>query len=68
LTDIFSSFDDRYPKEPFMNGVTVYLYQNNNGQLDPGESYQITQQDRTFKTLDPNSKYYFMFKFKKCFE
>ncbi|MEH1784617.1 MAG: putative Ig domain-containing protein [Nostoc sp.] len=47
LTDIFSGFDDRYAKEPFMNGVTVYLDQNNNGQLDPGESYQITQQDNT---------------------
>ncbi|MEH2131867.1 MAG: hypothetical protein V7K86_14775, partial [Nostoc sp.] len=62
LTDIFSGFDDRYAKEPFMNGVTVYLDQNNNGQLDPGESYQITQQDKTPNSLDTNSKYYFTFK------
>ncbi|WP_189525243.1 putative Ig domain-containing protein [Nostoc sp. 'Peltigera membranacea cyanobiont' 232] len=62
LTDIFSGFDDRYAKEPFMNGVTVYLDQNNNGQLDPGESYQITQQDKIPNSLDINSKYYFSFK------
>ncbi|WP_228055720.1 putative Ig domain-containing protein [Lusitaniella coriacea] len=71
LTDILGGWDSRYAIEPLVEGATVYLDTNNNGQLDEGEPWQVTRENRSdslasvapfhyhFENLvpDPNTDY-----------
>ena len=60
VIEIFSGWDDRYSTEPFMEGITVYLDLNDNGELDEGEPTQITQKDEG-ESLLGTTPFYFTF-------
>ena len=59
ILNIFSGFDPRYIVEPLLEGITVYLDLDNNGQLDDNEPWQVTKKDPS-ATLG-RINYYFSF-------
>ncbi|MBP0022028.1 MAG: DNA/RNA non-specific endonuclease [Cyanobacteria bacterium SBLK] len=60
LVRIMGGWDEDYAIEPLMEGVTVYLDENNNGILDEGEPWQVTRKDEG-TLLSEGSRYYYNF-------
>ncbi|MEA5471931.1 putative Ig domain-containing protein [Spirulina sp. 06S082] len=60
LVRIMGGWDEDYAIEPLMEGVTVYLDENNNGSLDEGEPWQVTRKDEG-SSLFEASRYHYNF-------
>lgn len=58
FVDILAGWDESYAIEPLMEGVTVYLDSNNNGEFDLEEPWQVTSGEDSPSILGSNPAHY----------